>query len=223
MRESKHSNITARIVRAADMSARPWSGGITTQLTISPSGASPEKRDFDYRVSTASVTSDGAFTRYPGYKRILALISGAGMKLQIDGDAHVLQQRFNQISFSGDASTYAELSKGEIHDFNIIFRPNVIARLTDYEISPPPKELRFPEISDDKNGGITRRVDLVYSPHIPFQITVNSSVTEVGAKDLFELNYGSPATVKPVCSVRSFGAVDSILVVSLVFSPREMG
>ncbi|MBN7823193.1 HutD family protein, partial [Bowmanella yangjiangensis] len=46
--------------------AMPWKngGGSTLELAICPVGASLD--DFDWRISSASVASSGAFSRFPG-------------------------------------------------------------------------------------------------------------------------------------------------------------
>src|SRR5690606_24981691 len=53
--------------------AMPWKngGGTTLQLAISPKGASLE--DFAWRISSAQVAVDGAFSSFPGADRSLAV------------------------------------------------------------------------------------------------------------------------------------------------------
>ena len=55
--------------------------GETTELAISPGGT---LADFDWRLSMASVVSDGAFSDFTGYDRQLILLNGHGIKLAHD-------------------------------------------------------------------------------------------------------------------------------------------
>src|SRR6478736_1095979 len=54
-----------------------WSGGRTTELAIFPPVALYTNRDFEFRISTATVeTETSTFTSLPGYKRLLMILKG---------------------------------------------------------------------------------------------------------------------------------------------------
>ncbi|MDN6651963.1 MAG: HutD family protein, partial [Enterobacterales bacterium] len=64
-----------QIIRWADYQAMPWKNGqgVTQEImrVDSPSG-----RDFRWRLSMAEVSSDGDFSSYTGYQRILSILEG---------------------------------------------------------------------------------------------------------------------------------------------------
>jgi len=60
------------IKRRNDMNASKWSGGSTVQLFIYPANASYTARDFEIRISSATVEDESSvFTLLPGYHRLL--------------------------------------------------------------------------------------------------------------------------------------------------------
>lgn len=100
-----------------------WSGGTTAELFIYPEKSSYASRDFDYRISTATVETDRSeFTDLPGYQRILFVLAGElTMEHQTEsgaGSVHLLP--LQQASFSGKWKT---IGFGKVTDFNIIYKP----------------------------------------------------------------------------------------------------
>ncbi len=94
-----------------------WSGGKTTQLFISPDSSSLEKRDFDYRISCATVNAEKSeFSQFPGYIRYLSIIKG-DLKLSHDGDGFFDVDPIEMYCFDGSLPVYAT---GECEDFNLI-------------------------------------------------------------------------------------------------------
>ena len=75
----------AKLLRNADHRRMPWKngGGETVEVIVHPEGASLS--DFGWRVSMATVASDGPFSVFPGIDRTLAVLSGEGMDLSIEG------------------------------------------------------------------------------------------------------------------------------------------
>jgi environmental stress-induced protein Ves len=112
-----------RIIRASDCKTTPWKngGGSTTEIAISPAGASLET--FDWRVSVARVASDGPFSDFAGIDRTLAVVKGNGLVLTTGEDAPVtLSSGSDPVSFPGDTPTSARLTAGEITDLNVMTR-----------------------------------------------------------------------------------------------------
>ena len=112
-----------RIIRAGDCKTTPWrnGGGSTTEIAIGPPGASLD--DFDWRISMARVASDGPFSDFAGIDRTLAVVKGNGLVLTTGKNAPViLSSGAYPVSFSGDASTSARLTAGEITDLNVMTR-----------------------------------------------------------------------------------------------------
>lgn len=112
-----------RIIRAADRRVMPWKngGGTTTEIAIFPEGASLS--DFDWRISTAHVAGDGAFSSFPGVDRTLAVLAGGGIRLAFaDGEAVTLDRNSTPFTFSADRTVTGLLVAGPIDDLNIMSR-----------------------------------------------------------------------------------------------------
>jgi hypothetical protein len=115
-----------RLLKAADHRRMPWKngGGETIEIAVHPEGAALDA--FDWRVSMASVTSDGPFSIFPGVDRTLALLDGAAMVLDIKGlGRHRLTPASAPLPFPADAPTSARLEDGAITDLNVMTRRGV--------------------------------------------------------------------------------------------------
>lgn len=77
---------------------------------------------FDWRISMADVKTSGDFSKFNGMQRILTVLEGTGIVLNIDGDSEHLKT-LQSAQFSGDSTTSCELSNGPIRDFNLIYHP----------------------------------------------------------------------------------------------------
>lgn len=103
--------------------AMPWKngGGTTLQLAISPAGAGLE--DFAWRISSAQVAVDGAFSSFPGIDRSLAVLAGKGLRLQReDGRFETLHSGGAIAAFAGEEAIGAQLLDGPITDLNLMTR-----------------------------------------------------------------------------------------------------
>ena len=103
--------------------AMPWKngGGTTVELAISPADAGLE--DFAWRISTAQVAVDGAFSSFPGIDRSLAVLAGNGVCLQrADGRRETLLSDDAIAVFSGEEVISAQLLDGPITDLNLMTR-----------------------------------------------------------------------------------------------------
>ncbi|UPA25618.1 HutD/Ves family protein [Shinella oryzae] len=112
-----------RLLRNADHRRMPWKngGGETVEVIVHPRGAGLS--DFGWRVSMATVASDGPFSLFPGIDRTLAVLSGDGMALSIEGlGDRLLTPASQPLSFPADAPTMARLTGGPITDLNVMTR-----------------------------------------------------------------------------------------------------
>ena len=112
-----------RLLRNSDHRRMPWKngGGETVEVIVHPQGASLS--DFCWRVSMASVASDGPFSVFPGIDRTLAVLEGDGMALSIAGlGERVLTPGSPPLAFPADAPTTARLTAGPITDLNVMTR-----------------------------------------------------------------------------------------------------
>jgi environmental stress-induced protein Ves len=105
---------------------------MTTQLYISPAVASFADRDFDLRVSTATVeVEESEFTPLPGFSRKLMILKGELFIEHLNQHA-VFLKPFDQDQFLGDWQTKA---KGKVIDFNVIYKSAIDPLLSHQSIS----------------------------------------------------------------------------------------
>ena len=97
----------------------PWKngGGITQELI--KWGEDP----FDFRISVAQVSQDGPFSLYTEHDRALVLLRGS-LQLFKAEESRVLEA-FSPYFFSGDEVITSKLLKGEVRDFNVIYRKGI--------------------------------------------------------------------------------------------------
>lgn len=107
----------------SDFTQMPWKNGrgVTTEIFIYPPGATLEKNNFLYRLSSAPVEQDGDFSLFSKKRRILTPIKGTGFKLNSE-----VYEKFEVAQFSGDDRIHCSLLKGPILDFGIIYDPERI-------------------------------------------------------------------------------------------------
>jgi environmental stress-induced protein Ves len=108
-----------KVWRAADAVAMPWKngGGSTLEYVRDPA-----EGDFDWRLSVARVEADGPFSPFPDVDRILVLLAGRGMDLDVDGAKVPLRSPFDHHCFGGEAVVRATLVEGATTDLNLMFR-----------------------------------------------------------------------------------------------------
>lgn len=96
----------------------PWrnGGGFTWEVAVQGTAA-----DFDWRLSIAEVNQDGPFSPFPGYNRVITVLSGAGMALTVDGVEHRVEP-LRPFPFDGASETECRLLDGPVRDFNVISR-----------------------------------------------------------------------------------------------------
>lgn len=107
---------------AQDYKKMPWKNGQGFTLELARSHGEGLE-NFDWRVSIADVKSAGSFSFFPNKQRIIGLLEGSGIVLQIDKNPPVslLQKQFH--AFNGESDVYAELINEAIRDFNLIYNP----------------------------------------------------------------------------------------------------
>lgn len=131
------------LIRLQDCPPSPWKngGGSTRQLLISPAGAGLD--DFDYRVSLASVASDGPFSRFDGVDRQLLILQGAGLELKLDGRGSLrLTPGDAPLAFAGETPAQSRLMDGPLTDFNVMTRRGRYQSRLDYLTVDDALELR---------------------------------------------------------------------------------
>lgn len=111
------------ILRASDYKQMPWrnGGGVTTEIAVAPADAGVG--DFNWRISMAKVGADGAFSSFENVDRILTILDGQGMDLEVAGMTPArLTAASEPFVFPGDVPTSATLVAGSIIDLNVMTR-----------------------------------------------------------------------------------------------------
>ncbi|MFZ9028342.1 MAG: HutD family protein [Crocinitomicaceae bacterium] len=94
-----------------------WSGGLTTELFIYPEGSSYTERNFDFRLSTATVEVEtSVFTPLQYVQRTLMVLEGK-MELNHQGHHSAVLGPMDVDDFDGGWETS---SKGTCVDFNLM-------------------------------------------------------------------------------------------------------
>ncbi len=184
---------TIQVIPVSELQERPIRIGSTTELAIFPPGSNFDARNFMARVSTATLTQGGEFTKFGGYNRILALVSGEGMDLTISGNTRAITEPFEPVRFSGEAPADSTLRGGAIRDFNVIFRPEVDANLQHVVLSSV-----FSALDIRSFGGMgdnATRVDVLWSPDANLEIEAGRRTLTIGAGDVFVLQHGRSETL----------------------------
>jgi uncharacterized protein len=115
-----------QIIRKEEQQTSTWSGGTTTQIAIFPADSDYISRNFDWRMSSATVDEErSVFTRLPGIERIVMIIHGE-MVLEHVGHHRTLLRPFEQDTFSGEWITHGN---GHATDFNLMLSAQCSGRL----------------------------------------------------------------------------------------------
>lgn len=111
--------MTARRVQLLDVVPSPWrNGGGTTRELV----AWPLARDWVWRMSVAEIERSGPFSRFDGVQRWFAVLSGAGVALQIGARRHDLTGDSAPLCFDAGQPVDCRLTNGATQDFNLMLR-----------------------------------------------------------------------------------------------------
>ncbi|PWB32098.1 hypothetical protein DCO48_14545 [Pseudomonas sp. SDI] len=110
------------LLRAADYPRMPWkNGGGSTEEITRDGGAGLD--GFGWRLSIADIAESGGFSSFAGYQRIITVLQGEGMQLQVDDQPSRPLLPFDAFAFSGESQVACRLLGGPIRDFNLIYAP----------------------------------------------------------------------------------------------------
>ena len=107
-----------RHLRESDAVMQPWrnGGGSTSEIA-----ACIEDGRMVWRVSVADVASDGPFSDFAGYDRIIMLLEGPGMALAFGDRPEVkLVRKWRPLPFDGGWNTRCRLLDGPVRDLNLM-------------------------------------------------------------------------------------------------------
>ena len=107
------------IVRAADVRPEPWAngGGTTRELARADDGC--------WRISLADIDRDGPFSTFAGRHRLLTVVDGPVLALDVDGEAQVVEPH-RPFAFSGDATVVASVPEGSVRALNVVVDPAAV-------------------------------------------------------------------------------------------------
>jgi uncharacterized protein len=173
-------------LRAENYRRMPWKngGGETVEIAVSPEGAG--LADFDWRISMATVATDGPFSVFPEIDRTLSILDGAGMTLFIqDRDAILLTRESAPLPFAADAATTAALADGPITDLNVMSRRGRIAhhveRLT---------------VAGDRELPLEAHTALIFAENGAIEVTIGAEGSSLGPRDCLVVRNASGAAAK---------------------------
>lgn len=179
----------------------PWKngGGVTVEIAIHPANASVD--NFDWRISTATVANDGAFSVFAGVDRTLSVLEGDGIVLDVEGVETTLTRETVPFSFAADASSSACLIDGPIIDLNVMTRRG---RFTH----------RVERINIDDGTIITseRGTTLVFCAEGSFDLKADSRIARLSAHDCQIMSGDVQSSIELIGS----GVIYLIFIVSVV-------
>jgi environmental stress-induced protein Ves len=113
------------IIRLADVPTQAWKngGGQTRELLVWPPRDPSAQRsgaDWVLRVSVADIGRDGPFSAYPGIDRGFAVLSGTGVRLELDGSSRILTPDDEPICFPGESAPHCSLLADATQDLNLM-------------------------------------------------------------------------------------------------------
>lgn len=124
--------MNTKIYKAESNRVSQWSGGTTAQIAICPESSEYEKRNFRWRLSSATIDQDETtFTSLPDFERILLVLEGEVI-LSFEGERITRLSQYQQDRFRGSSKTK---SYGKIRDFNLIYHQDADAFLEMLELS----------------------------------------------------------------------------------------
>lgn len=105
----------------------PWRNGRGFTLEIDREPATG--KDFAWRLSLADIERDDEFSRYPGYRRALVLVSGDRLQLRFGGHGNcVLDPKRRGTRFQGEWETRCAVPDGRCTDLSLIVRSGAASR-----------------------------------------------------------------------------------------------
>ncbi|TWC14846.1 hypothetical protein FBY06_102330 [Pseudomonas sp. SJZ085] len=111
-----------KVLRAADYPRMPWkNGGGSTEEITRDAGTGLE--GFGWRLSIADIGESGGFSTFAGYERVISVLQGDGMTLNVDGRTTRALHPLDAFAFSGESHVHCTLLGGPIRDFNLIYAP----------------------------------------------------------------------------------------------------
>ena len=185
-----------QIIKAGSFTNSPWNGGSTTELFIYPIPSKYATRNFNFRLSTATVNvEESTFTSLPGITRTLMVLDG---EMTLTHKAHHTAKlgRFDSDNFKGDWNTS---SRGKCSDFNLMTTGNTQGTVESLHMN------KGKQVGVSFSDNIQHLVIYVHSG----QIKIENETIETGDLVVFET---------PTKSIEIISIEKCDLVISEIFS-----
>lgn len=110
--------MTKTLITRDKFKISPWKNGagLTAEIAIWPDGTDFRKGEFKWRLSSARVEDENDFSSFPGYSRILTILSGEGLLL----NGQELMP-FEIFEFEGEEKIQCTPINGPVEDLGVIF------------------------------------------------------------------------------------------------------
>lgn len=113
--------MTFTVLRRDDHTTMPWANGQGTTHEVAREGLGS---DFTWRISFAEVTQAGAFSALPGIDRVITLVAGDALELEVTDEGQTSKQRLvvgEPYEFRGEAEVFGTPT-GDTIDLNLMTR-----------------------------------------------------------------------------------------------------
>jgi environmental stress-induced protein Ves len=163
------------LVRWTDAAEVPWKngGGVTRELVVH--GGDP----FEWRLSAATIDRDGPFSEFAGVDRVLVLVRGRGVSLDIGGVSVRLESPGAGVAFAGEARVGSRLIDGPTVDLNLMTRRDLLE--ASWSVVAPAELLA------------TGDADVVVAHVLSGDVAVDGVAVEAGDTAWWESASGAPA------------------------------
>lgn len=144
--------MSIKIYKSEDFTPSRWTGGTTTQLAIFPQDADYVKRNFIWRLSTATCDlEETTFSKLPDYDRVLMVLKGdvvlAHQDVRVTRLGELEQDRFD--------GGYITKSFGKITDYNLMTAKGNKGYLDVIELTAESRELEFEQDEELEHFDVT--------------------------------------------------------------------
>lgn len=89
--------------------------------------------DCSWTIGLVDVERDGPFSTFAGRHRLLTVVDGPVLDLEVDGDPHVVEPH-RPFAFSGDASVVASVPEGPVRVLDVVVEASVTPFVTVLEL-----------------------------------------------------------------------------------------
>lgn len=174
------------IIRKDKVKKRLWSGGTVDQLFINPEDADIAKKDFIFRVSTATVdVEESLFTFFDNYDRIIMTTDKEFVLVHNDKDEVFLNKYEPHLFYGGDKTQ----GKGKVNDYNFIMKRGV-CRGDTMAMSLAKGSLVYPRKGNDK---CDETLEIVYCARGKLTFRYNDIEEYLVRGDVLMIDHGTIA------------------------------